>query len=117
MDSAACSSTVAVTMQQETPAERRSTQGECWITVEERSGNAHQKVTPRLCTSGAFPCAPAFSAGVLAAFPTAWIRLLGFGGEGEAFDFRGESGGWGLRELDPVMLEESVETQLDCGEL
>jgi hypothetical protein len=63
-------------MQQETPAERRSTQGECWITVEERSGNAHQKVTPRLCTSGAFPCAPAFSAGVFAAFPTAWIRLI-----------------------------------------
>ena len=33
---------------------------------------------------------------------------LGFGGEGEAFDFRGEPGGWRLGEFDAVMLEKGV---------
>ncbi len=50
----------AVTMQQEAPAETRSPQREAGITGEERSGNTHQKVTPRRCGSGAFLCAPGF---------------------------------------------------------
>ncbi len=50
----------AVTMQQEAPAETRSPQREAGITGEERSGNTHQKVTPRRRGSGAFLCAPGF---------------------------------------------------------
>jgi hypothetical protein len=50
----------AVTMQQKAPAETRRPQREAWITGEERSGNTHQKVTPRRCGSGAFLCAPGF---------------------------------------------------------
>jgi hypothetical protein len=42
---------------------------------------------------------------------------LGLRGEGEALDFRGESGGWRLGEFDAVMLQEGIETELDCGQL